>query len=91
MRHQIIKTDDIDTEAAFLQTLIPPKEDATENKETPKESEKITEESTNVKKESPKKAEIATENEKNVTEDVKEVDAESEVEIEKSDKDAEEV
>ena len=25
LRHQIIKTDDIDTEAAFLQTLIPPK------------------------------------------------------------------
>ena len=91
LRHQIIKTDDIDTEAAFLQTLIPPKEDTTENNETPKESEKITEESAKVKKESPKKAETATENEKNVTEDVKEVDAESEVKIEKSDKDAEEV
>jgi len=33
----------------------------------------------------------ATENEKNETEDVKEVDTESEVNIEKSDKDAEEV
>jgi len=92
LRHQIIKTDDIDTEAAFLQTLIPPKEDASENVETPKESEGITGESTKVKKESPKKAEAAaTENENNVTEDVKEVDTESEVKIEKSDKDAEEV
>ena len=89
MRHQIIKTDDIDTEAAFLQTLIPPKEDATENEETPKESEGIKGEYTKVKKESPKKAEAATENEKNVTEDVKEVDTESEVKIEKSDKNAE--
>ena len=44
-----------------------------------------------VKKESPIKVEAATENEKNVTEDVKEVDTESEVKIEKSDKDAEEV
>ena len=44
-----------------------------------------------IKKESPKKAEAATENEKNVTEDVKEVDTESEVKIEKSDIDAEEV
>ena len=98
LRYQIIKTNDIDTEAAFLQTLIPPKEDATENEETPKESEEtlketeeITGESTKVKKESPKKAEVATENEKNITEDVKEVDTESEVKIEKSDKDAEEV
>jgi len=93
LRHQIIKTDDIDTEAAFLQTLIPPKEDATENEETPKESGGITGESTKVKikKESPKKVEAATENEKNVTEDVKEVDTESEVKIEKSDKDTEEV
>jgi hypothetical protein len=91
LRHQIIKTDDIDTEAAFLQTLIPPKEDTSENEETPKESEQISGESTKVKKESPKKAESATENEKNVTEDVKEVDTESEVKIENSDKDAEEV
>ena len=95
MRLQIIKTDDIDTEAAFLQTLIPPKENATEDEETPKESEEITGDSNKVKKESPKKAEAATVNEKNVTEDIKEdikeVDTESEVKIEKSDKDAEEV
>jgi len=98
LRYQIIKTNDIDTEAAFLQTLIPPKEDASENEETPKESEEISGESTKVKKESPevkkessKKAEVATVNEKNVTEDIKEVDTESEVKIEKSDKDAEEV
>jgi len=90
LRHQIIKTDDIDTEAAFLQTLIPPKEDASENEETPKESEEITGESTKVKKEFPKQAEAGTENEKNVTEDVKEVDTDSDVNIEKSDKDAEE-
>ena len=91
LRHQIIKTNDIDTEAAFLQTLIPPKENATENEETPKEYEEITGESSKVKKESLKKDEVDTENEKNVTEDVKELDTESEVEIEKSDKDAEEV
>ncbi len=36
LRYQIIKTNDIDTEAAFLQTLIPPKEDASENDVQPR-------------------------------------------------------
>jgi len=77
LRHQIIKTDGIDTEAAFLQTLIPPKGDTSEREETPKESEEISGESTKVKKESPKKAEADTENEKNVTEDAEKVETES--------------
>ena len=84
LRHQILKTDDIDTEAAFLQTLIPPKEDTFENDETPEESEEI-------KKESVKKAEVAKENEKTVMEDDKKVDAESVEKIEKSENDDQEV
>ena len=84
LRHQIIKTDDIDTEAAFLQTLIPPKGDTSENEEALEKSEEI-------KKESLKKAEAATENENTVTDDVKKVDAESDVTIDKSDNDGEEV
>ena len=83
LRHQIIKTDDIDTEAAFLQTLIPPKEDTPENEQAPGESEEI-------KKESVKKAPVAKENEKTVTNEVEEVDTESEIKIVKSDNDDEE-
>ena len=37
LRHQIVKIDDIDTEAAFMQSLIPPKEERVE-KESSKES-----------------------------------------------------
>ena len=37
LRHQIVRVEDIDTEAAFMQSLIPPKEERVE-KETSKES-----------------------------------------------------
>ena len=37
LRHQIVKVDDIDTEAAFMQSLIPPKEERVE-KESSKDS-----------------------------------------------------
>ena len=84
LRHQILKTDDIDTEAAFLQTLIPPKEDTSEN-------EDILEKSEGIKKESVKKTKAATENEKAVTDDVKKVDSESDVNIEKTGNDDEEL
>ena len=85
LRHQIIKTDDIDTEAAFLQTLIPPKEEDTSEKEV------ATEKSEEIKKESLNEAEITTENEKAVIEDDKKVEINSDVNLEKSDNEDQEL
>ena len=82
LRHQIIKTNDIDTEAAFLQTLIPPKEDTSENEEA-------LEQFGENKKESAKKANAVTENENTLTDDVEKFDTESDVKIEESDNDDE--
>ena len=72
LRHQIMKTDDIDAEAAFLQSLIPPKEETSEK-------EKVPEVSADVEEEPVKEAEAKTERKKSVTDDVKKVKTETEV------------
>ena len=36
LRHQIVKAEDLDEEAAFMQSLIPPKEESSHTKEEPK-------------------------------------------------------
>jgi len=83
LRHQIIKTDDIDTEAAFLQTLIPPKEgNNLEIEEDLEETEEIIKES----KESVIKNDLATENENTAKENVLNNDIKLDVKIENSDK-----
>ena len=85
LRHQIVKTNDIDTEAAFLQTLIPPKEEDTSEKE------EATEEYEEIKKETLNKDEITKENEKSEIEDVKKVEKNLDEKIEKSNNDEQEV
>ncbi len=59
LRHQIMKTDDLDAEAAFLQSLIPPKEETSE-KEPVKEAEAKTSRKKSVA-DDPKKVETETE------------------------------
>ena len=39
MRHQIVKVEDLDTEAAFMQSLIPPKEERVEKESTEENSQ----------------------------------------------------
>ena len=39
LRHQIVKVEDIDTEAAFMQSLIPPKEEKIEKESTEEKSQ----------------------------------------------------
>ena len=75
-RHQIMKTDDLDAEAAFLQSLIPPKEETSEK-------EKVPEVSADVEKEPVKEAEVKTDRKKSVTDDPKKVETETEVKKEK--------
>ena len=89
LRHQIIKTDDIDTEAAFLQTLIPPKEEGNnlEIEEDLEETEQIIKES----KESIVKNDLATENENTAKENVLNNDIKLDIKIENSDKKQSEV
>ena len=72
LRHQIVKTDDLDAEAAFLQSLIPPKEETTEK-------EKVPEVSAEVEKELVKKVEAETVKEKSVADDTKKVETETKV------------
>ena len=72
LRHQIMKTDDLDAEAAFLQSLIPPKEETSEK-------EKVPEVSADVEKEPVKEAEAKSERKKSVADDVKKIGTETEV------------
>ena len=76
LRHQIMKTDDLDAEAAFLQSLIPPKAETNEK-------EKIPEVSADVEKEPVKEAEAKTDRKKSVADDPKKVETETEVKKEK--------
>ena len=76
LRHQIMKTDDLDAEAAFLQSLIPPKEETNEK-------EKVPEVSADVEKELVKEAEAKTDRKKSVADDPKKVETETEVKKEK--------
>ena len=76
LRHQIMKTDDLDAEAAFLQSLIPPKEETGEK-------EKVPEVSADVEKEPVKEAEAKTDRKKSVADDPKKVETETEVKKEK--------
>ena len=76
LRHQIVKTDDLDAEAAFLQSLIPPKEETSEK-------EKVPEVSADVEKEPVKEAEAKTDRKKSVADDPKKVETETEVKKEK--------
>ena len=76
LRHQIMKTDDLDAEAAFLQNLIPPKEET-------REKEKVPEVSADVEKEPVKEAEAKTDRKKSVADDPKKVETETEVKKEK--------
>ena len=69
LRHQIMKTDDLDAEASFLQRLIPPKEETSEN-------EKVPEVSADVEKEPVKEAEEKT---KSLAVDPKIVETETEI------------
>jgi len=39
LRHQIVKVEDLDTEAAFMQSLIPPKEERVEKESTEENSQ----------------------------------------------------
>ena len=82
LRHQIIKVGDIDSEAAFMQNLIPPKEERVE-KETSEESSKP-------KKEPEKDVLTNSENEKSDEEEQIETDNQSESDKEESDSSAQE-
>ena len=75
LRNQIVKTDDLDAEAAFLHNLIPPKEEIAE-KETVQE--KPAENATDVAEKVEAKTEAETVPEKNEAETVEKVEIESE-------------
>ena len=82
LRHQIVKVEDLDTEAAFMQSLIPPKEERLE-----KES---SEESSQSKQEPEKDVLTNSENEKSDEEEQIETDNQSESGKEESDSSAQE-
>ena len=75
LRNQIVKTDDLDAEAAFLHNLIPPKDEIAE-KETVQE--KPAENATDVAEKVETKNEAETVPEKNEAETVEKVEIESE-------------
>ncbi|MBC8258987.1 MAG: 30S ribosomal protein S6 [SAR324 cluster bacterium] len=85
LRHQIVKTTDIDTEAAFLQSLIPPKEE-TEEKEKDQKSaaeESKPAETEEKEKDQPAENEVKTDEteselkKEDIADDVEEVKSES--------------
>ena len=76
LRHQIMKTDDLDAEASFLQSLIPPKGENSGK-------EKVPEVSADVEKESVKETDSKTDSKKSVADDPKKVETETEVKEEK--------
>ena len=77
LRHQIMKTDDLDAEAAFLHNLIPPKEEIAEKEPV---QEKPAENATDVAEKVETKTEAETETvlEQNEAETVEKVETESE-------------
>ncbi len=75
LRNQIVKTDDLDAEAAFLHNLIPPKEETAEKEEV---KEKSAENATEVVKQTETETETETVPEKNEAETVEIVETESE-------------
>jgi small subunit ribosomal protein S6 len=75
LRNQIVKTDDLDAEAAFLHNLIPPKEETAEKEEV---KEKSAENATEVVKQAETETETETVPEKNEAETVEIVETESE-------------
>ena len=82
LRHQIVKVEDLDTEAAFMQSLIPPKEER-----VVKES---SEESSQPKQEPEKDVLANSENEKSDEEEKIEAENQSEADKEESDSIAQE-
>ena len=76
-RHQIVKIEDIDSEAAFMQSLIPPKEERIE-KETSKESSQS--------KQEPEKVILENSENKKLDEEEK-IEVESHIESDKKDSD----
>ncbi len=75
LRNQIVKTDDLDAEAAFLHNLIPPKEEIAEKEPV---QEKPAENATDVAEKVETKTEAETVPEKNEAETVEKVETESE-------------
>ena len=75
LRNQIVKTDDLDAEAAFLHNLIPPKEEIAEKEPV---QEKPAENATDVAEKVEAKTEAETVPEKNEAETVEKVEIESE-------------
>jgi len=75
LRNQIVKTDDLDAEAAFLHNLIPPKEEIAEKEPV---QEKPAENATDVAEKVETKTEAETVPEKNEVETVEKVEIESE-------------
>lgn len=75
LRNQIVKTDDLDAEAAFLHNLIPPKEEIAEKEPV---QEKPAENATDVAEKVEIKTEAETVLEKNELETVEKVEIESE-------------
>ena len=75
LRNQIVKTDDLDAEAAFLHNLIPPKEEIAEKEPV---QEKPAENATDVAEKVETKNEAETVPEKNEVETVEKVEIESE-------------
>lgn len=75
LRNQIVKTDDLDAEAAFLHNLIPPKEEIAEKDPV---QEKPAENATDVAEKVETKTEAETVPEKNEAETVEKVEIESE-------------
>ena len=75
LRNQIVKTDDLDAEAAFLHNLIPPKEETAEKEEV---KEKSAENAKEVEKQTETETETETVPEENEAETVEIVETESE-------------
>ena len=75
LRNQIVKTDDLDADAAFLHNLIPPKDETAEKEEV---QEKITENATKVVEQVETKTITETVPEKNKAESVEKTETESE-------------
>ena len=77
LRNQIVKTDDLDAEAAFLHNLIPPREETEKKEEV---QEKSAENATEVAEQAETESEAETEtvSEKNEAETVEKVETESE-------------
>jgi len=73
LRNQIVKTEDLDAEAAFLQNLIPPREENVEKEEV----EKSVENATEVSEETMIESEIETVREKSEAEAVEKVETDS--------------